>query len=141
MPSSQTDFDNVPGGEGCTHLVDPRDPDALYLPHVLRQPAAKRAQRQTAGKPNRSSTAIDENDPPHRGGMDRPLPVVLPQPGYHLPWTAIGLATHRDRGQTWKRISPDLTFNDPAKQGDISYQTITGLAESPLERQPYLCRN
>jgi len=31
----------------------------------------------------------------------------------------------RDKGHTWEYISPDLTYNDPNKQGDISYQTIT----------------
>jgi photosystem II stability/assembly factor-like uncharacterized protein len=35
-----------------------------------------------------------------------------------------------DRGGTWKQISPDLTYNDPGKQGDISYQTISALEES-----------
>jgi hypothetical protein len=51
----------------------------------------------------------------------------------------------RDEGQTWEAISPDLTRNDPAKQGrsggpisnDITgvevYDTIFALAESPLE--------
>ncbi|MEZ5012553.1 MAG: hypothetical protein R2744_13670 [Bacteroidales bacterium] len=29
-------------------------------------------------------------------------------------------------------ISPDLTYNDPAKLGDINYQTISALDESPL---------
>ena len=35
-----------------------------------------------------------------------------------------------DKGGTWKKISPDLTFNDPKKMGDISYQTISALEES-----------
>jgi photosystem II stability/assembly factor-like uncharacterized protein len=38
----------------------------------------------------------------------------------------------RDRGDTWEFISPDLTYNDPKKMGDISYQTISSLDESPL---------
>jgi photosystem II stability/assembly factor-like uncharacterized protein len=38
----------------------------------------------------------------------------------------------RDKGNTWEFISPDLTFNDPKKQGDINYQTIQTLDESPL---------
>ena len=35
-----------------------------------------------------------------------------------------------DQGGTWDKISPDLTYNDKDKQGDISYQTITTLEES-----------
>lgn len=37
-----------------------------------------------------------------------------------------------DQGETWKRISEDLTYNDPKKMGDISYQTITAIDESPF---------
>ncbi|MCF8221512.1 MAG: hypothetical protein K9J25_00085 [Bacteroidales bacterium] len=39
----------------------------------------------------------------------------------------------RDRGDTWEYISPDLTYNDPDKLGDISYQTISAFDESPLK--------
>ncbi len=37
----------------------------------------------------------------------------------------------RDRGDTWEKISPGLTNNDPKKQGNISYQTLSALSESP----------
>ena len=35
------------------------------------------------------------------------------------------------KGENWERISQDLTGNDPAMLGDIPYQTIFALAESP----------
>jgi hypothetical protein len=38
----------------------------------------------------------------------------------------------RNRGDDWERISPDLTHNDPSRLGDIQFQTIVALAESPL---------
>ena len=38
-----------------------------------------------------------------------------------------------DLGSTWERISPDLTYNDPEKYGDIQYQTIFSISESPLK--------
>ena len=38
-----------------------------------------------------------------------------------------------DRGDTWERISPDLTTNDPATRGDIRYQTLFTISESPLK--------
>ena len=37
----------------------------------------------------------------------------------------------RDRGDTWERISPDLTYNNKNKMGDISYQTLFAISESP----------
>jgi photosystem II stability/assembly factor-like uncharacterized protein len=44
-----------------------------------------------------------------------------------------------NRGDTWERISPDLTSNDDAQMllrssNAIPYQTITALAESPRKR-------
>jgi hypothetical protein len=38
-----------------------------------------------------------------------------------------------DRGEHWDKISPDLTLNDPERQGNISFATITSLSESPLK--------
>ena len=40
-----------------------------------------------------------------------------------------------DRGDHWQEISPDLTVNDPARQGgtgNIQYATITTIDESPI---------
>jgi photosystem II stability/assembly factor-like uncharacterized protein len=37
-----------------------------------------------------------------------------------------------DLGETWEQISPDLSYNDKDMQGDISYQTITAIDESPF---------
>ncbi|HAY76496.1 MAG TPA: hypothetical protein DCY33_01555 [Gemmatimonadetes bacterium] len=39
-----------------------------------------------------------------------------------------------DRGDTWIRISPDLSSNDVDRLGDIQFQTITALAESPIRQ-------
>jgi photosystem II stability/assembly factor-like uncharacterized protein len=36
-----------------------------------------------------------------------------------------------DRGDTWEKISGDLSYGDPKKQGDVPYQTVFALAESP----------
>jgi photosystem II stability/assembly factor-like uncharacterized protein len=38
-----------------------------------------------------------------------------------------------DRGDGFERISPDLTRNDPNRMGDIPFQTITSISESPLQ--------
>jgi len=39
----------------------------------------------------------------------------------------------RDRGDTWERISPDLTYNTKSEMGDIPYHTIFSISESPLK--------
>ena len=38
-----------------------------------------------------------------------------------------------DRGDTWEKISLDLSYNDPEKSGDIPYQTIFTISESPIK--------
>ena len=38
-----------------------------------------------------------------------------------------------DRGDTWERISPDLTAFTPSEAGDIPYHTLFALSESPLK--------
>ena len=42
-----------------------------------------------------------------------------------------------DKGETWQKISPDLTYNNPAQQGNLPYAiqfaTITAIAESPFK--------
>jgi photosystem II stability/assembly factor-like uncharacterized protein len=79
--------------------------------------------------------------------MEWVLPTTFPdEPEFRGQWMApTQLSSHNpdivyhgvqyvlkstDKGGTWKKISPDLTYNDPEKQGDISYQTITALEES-----------
>ena len=37
-----------------------------------------------------------------------------------------------NRGDTWEKISADLSYNDPKQLGDIPYQTIFALSESPM---------
>ena len=39
----------------------------------------------------------------------------------------------RDRGDTWERISPDLTAWTEATSGDIPYHTLFALDESPIK--------
>jgi photosystem II stability/assembly factor-like uncharacterized protein len=36
-----------------------------------------------------------------------------------------------DRGDTWEKISPDLTYNTLTEMGDIPYHTIFAISESP----------
>jgi hypothetical protein len=38
-----------------------------------------------------------------------------------------------DQGNGFQKISGDLTYNNPDKMGDIPFQTITTISESPLE--------
>lgn len=131
-------WENMYGGDGFWMFADPTDPDYLYA----------ESQGGYIGRVNRKTHES-------RG--------IQPLPGYkegklRYNWNApiqvskdgtlyIGsqfLFRSKDKGQTWDRISPDLTTNDPNKQkqeesGGVSvdnssaemHTTIYAIAESP----------
>ncbi len=135
-------WENMFGGDGFWMFSDPADPDYLYA----------EAQGGTIGRVNRKT----------HEGRD-----IQPKPNYKekLRWnwnTPIALSPNekgtvyigaqflfrtRDHGQTWDRISPDLTTNDPEKQkqeqsGGVTidnsaaemHTTIYSISESPKDK-------
>jgi photosystem II stability/assembly factor-like uncharacterized protein len=135
-------WENMYGGDGFWMFSDPADPDYLYA----------EAQGGTIGRVNRHT---------HQGRD------IQPKPNYKekLRWnwnTPIALSPNekgtiyigaqflfrsRDHGQTWDRISPDLSTNDPEKQkqeqsGGVTidnsaaemHTTIYSISESPKDR-------
>ena len=82
---------------------------------------------------------------PYRFNWESPLALSPTAPGIAY-FGANVLFETRDRGRTWRRISPDITRNDPAKQQaaggpvntDVSgaefYDTILDIAPSPIAR-------
>ena len=135
-------WENMYGGDGFWMFPDPTDPDYLYA----------EAQGGEIGRVNRKTHET------------RP---IKPMPGYHegklrFNWnTPIHVSPTRkgtiylgaqflfrssDFGQTWDRISPDLTTNDPLKQkqelsGGVTvdnsaaetHTTIYAICESPKD--------
>ena len=123
------DFENAPGGEGSNHAIDPDNPDIVYSAGFYGN--ISRTDMKT-GKSERIMPPVPRGVDKLRGQWLAPF-ILSP----HNP-TIIYHGTqfvHRSMngGRTWECISPDLTFNDPAKQGDIPYQTIFTLSESPLK--------
>ena len=128
------DFEWAPGGEGSSHAIHPGHPDIVF----------------SAGFYGR----MQRTDMGREGHWEKHTKVILPmtypdEPALRGQWIApFILSSHnpdivyhgmqyvmmsRDRGDTWEYISPDLTYNNPDKAGDISYQTITSIAESPIK--------
>ena len=123
-----TEWKHTLGAEGSIHAVDPRDNNTIYASLFY----GKLAKATVEGYP---------------GDMEWLLPTTFPEkPEFRGQWMAPTLlSSHNpdivyhgvqyvlksiDQGGTWDKISPDLTYNDKDKQGDISYQTITTLEES-----------
>lgn len=122
------DWQSAPGGEGSHHAIDPRNPDLVYSAGFY-------------GSITRSDLATGETTPI----------APLPEPGeppLRGQWLAHFILSPHDpntiyhgmnvvfrsenRGDDWEQISPDLSHNDVDRIGDIQFQTITALAESPI---------
>jgi photosystem II stability/assembly factor-like uncharacterized protein len=124
------DFEYAPGGEGSTHAIDPTNPDIVYSAGFYGSMT-----RTDISKPYREGTRrikpqVFENEPPLRGQWIAPFILSPHNPDIiYLGMQYVFRST--DKGDTWEKISPDLTYNDPKKLGDIPYQTIFALSESP----------
>ena len=153
------EWTSAPGGEGTFHAIDPVNPDVVFshgfYGNFTRTNQAEAAA--AAGGGGRGEAGQG------RGGRGRgrvgvtPIrpPVKEGDPELRAQWMApIIASTHvpgviyagyqfvyrsPDRGDSWERISPDLTSNDPGRMllrssSAIPFQTITALAESPIKK-------
>src|SRR6266852_4566753 len=137
-------WENMYGGDGFWMFADPTDPDYLYA----------EAQGGYIGRVNRKTHESRSIQPlPHyqekklRFNWNTPIHISATQKGTIYIGAQV-LFRSKDFGQTWERISPDLTTNDPQKQkqeqsGGITvdnsaaemHTTIYAIAESPRDGQ------
>jgi photosystem II stability/assembly factor-like uncharacterized protein len=133
-------WENMYGGDGFWMFVDPSDPDYIYAEYQGGEIA--RVNRHT------HETRNIKPLPRYKEGKLRynwntPIHVSPTEKGT-IYIGAQFLFRSRDYGQTWDRVSPDLTTNDPAKQkqeqsGGVTvdnssaemHTTIYAIAESP----------
>ncbi|MBS1509665.1 MAG: hypothetical protein JST86_02395 [Bacteroidetes bacterium] len=126
-----------PGGEGVIHAVDPGDANTIYtstfygrlikanlgLPDSLqiRDIAPKKA----------------EDEEVHRGEW-LAYTMISPHDRLTIYHGMQYLFKSADSGFSWKRISPDLSYNNKQKMGRtpyaINHQAITAIAESPFTK-------
>lgn len=137
-------WENLYGGDGFWTLVDPTDPDAVYAEYqggnIARIDRKTLTSRDIQPKPGyREKLRFNWNTPIHISPTQRNTLYIGAQ----------FLFRSRDRGDSWQRISPDLTTNDPEKQkqeqsGGVTvdnssaemHTTIYSISESP--RNPAL---
>ncbi|MCL1907907.1 MAG: hypothetical protein FWG12_00890 [Holophagaceae bacterium] len=128
------EFFRTVGWEAGNHAVDPTDPRVAYGAGFYGEISrwTYDAANQNAAETKVIVPKPKEGELPLRGQWMAPfiLSTHNPQIIYH------GFQyVHRstDRGETWERISPDLTHNDIKTLGDIPYHTLFTLSESPLK--------
>ncbi len=123
------EWENAPGGEGSSHAIDPTDPNTVYSAgfygQISRTELDTNTRKQLLPKPA-------EGDPPVRGQWIAPF-IISPHNPRVLYHGMNSLYRSMDRGDNMKKISPDLTNNLLDQIGDIPYQTISSVSESPFE--------
>ena len=131
------DFESAPGGEGCSHVADPTNPNIVYSAsfygHAMR---TDYGQAQGGGESWYRATkqiypSVYENEPALRGQWLAPI-ILSPQDPNTVYLGLQYLFRSRNQGNTWERISPDLTYNTASEMGDIPYHTLFSVSESPL---------
>jgi photosystem II stability/assembly factor-like uncharacterized protein len=130
------EFESAPGGEGSSHAIDPDDPDIVYSAEFYGT-ITRSDYRKPGPFPGYPATkeivpVAYENEPPLRGQWLAPF--ILSPHDPHLVYLGMQyLFRSLDRGDIWERTSPDLTTNDPATRGDIRYETLFTISESPIK--------
>ena len=146
---------DAPGGEGSFHAIDPANADVVFSHGFYgnftrtnqAEAAAARAQAGDAGGRGRGRgragiAAIRpqpaDGDPELRAQWMAPIVASIHQPGViYAGFQA--LYRSLDRGDSWERISPDLSSGDETQMllrssNAVPYQTITAVAESPRRK-------
>ena len=138
---ANSQWENMYGGDGFWMFSDPSDPNYLYA----------EAQGGTIGRVNRHTHEVRNIQPmPNykeklRWNWNTPI-ALSPNEKGTVYLGAQFLFRSRDQGQSWDRISPDLSTNNPERQkqeesGGITvdnsaaemYTTIYSISESPKQ--------
>ena len=139
-----SDWESLGGGDGFCVVVDRADPDLVYW-------------EWQGGNISRRDLRTDESkdikplpaagDPDFRWHWNTPI-AVSPSDPRRLYVGSQFLHRSMDQGETWHKLSPDLTTNDPDKQRQLetggltidntaaeTHCTIFAIAESPRDKK------
>jgi len=99
-------------GDGFWAFVDPSDPDVVYNEY---QGGNLFRIRKSTLEAKDIKPSPKEGEPKYRFNWNTPI-HLSPNDKGTIYYGAQFLFRSRDRGDSWEKISPDLTTNDPAKQ-------------------------
>ena len=126
------EFERAPGGEGSHHAIDPTNPNIVYSCGFYGMLSRTDLSKEGLAGSKLIVPRVFPDEQPLRGQWLAHFIISPHNPNiiYH---GMQYLFRSRDRGDTWERISPDLTYFKPNEQGNIPYHTITAISESPLK--------
>jgi photosystem II stability/assembly factor-like uncharacterized protein len=144
-------YEGAPGGEGSHQAVDPKNPNIVYS-HSFYGRFQRTDLAIAAPQRGRRGQGAQPPPPAAPAGPQRVTNIRPPDEGLRAQWMAPVVLSPHDpntvylgfqyvyrsttRGDSWERISPDLSGNDPKQMlprssSEIPYQTIVALEESP----------
>jgi photosystem II stability/assembly factor-like uncharacterized protein len=133
LPGFQAvEFESAPGGEGSSHAIDPTDSHIVYSSGFYG--TLSRTDLRVPGREGRKSILprTYPGEPRLRGQWV--APTIISPHNHKIIYHGMQYLFRSDnQGDTFERISPDLTYNIPSEKGDIPYQTIFTISESPLK--------
>lgn len=137
-----SDWENLGGGDGFEVLADPTDDDIVYWEYQGGNVSRKHL---STGENKDIKPQPAAGEPDYRFNWNTPI-VLSPTDPTRLYVGCQFLMRSLDRGESWQRLSDDLTTNDPDKQrqresGGLTVDnttaenhcTIYAIAESPRD--------
>lgn len=130
-----TRWEPAPGGEGTHVAVDPENSNIIYSSSFYGR-LMRSVYMDGKWESKNILPTVPEGEPPLRGQWM--AATVLSPHNHKVVYHGMQyLYRSMDMGETWERISPDLSYNDPEKQGKlpfaIPYASITAISESPFK--------
>jgi photosystem II stability/assembly factor-like uncharacterized protein len=137
------DWRNIGTGDGFYAFRDPTDPDVVFVEYQ----GGEISRLQLSTGENREIQPLPgAGEPAYRFNWNTPIHLSPNDPGTLYLGSQFLFRT-RDRGETWEKISPDLSTNDPGLQQQLksggltvdnstaeNHTTIVAISESPRNR-------
>ena len=123
-----SDWQGTSGGEASTHAVDPTYTGTLYSEGFYGSIARTDIQ---SGERVGIRPKPKKGAPELRGQWLAPF-IISPHNPRILYHGMNHVFRSMDQGDHWTMISPELSYGDATRLGDIQYQTVFSIAESPL---------
>ncbi len=128
-------WETAPGGEGSLMAVDPNDPNTEFASGYYGR-VERSVYKDGAWTSKEVYPKSPEGENAYRGQWLAGL-ALSPHNSGVLYCGFQYLFRSMNKGDTWEKISPDLTTNNPEWQGElpyaIPYESITAIAESPFK--------
>ncbi|MEA2562082.1 MAG: hypothetical protein QOH06_3586 [Acidobacteriota bacterium] len=108
-------------GDGFWAFRDPSDPDVVYVEY---QGGKISRGRLSTGESRDIQPLPLDGDPEYRFNWNTPIHLSASEPGTIYIGSQF-LFRSRDKGESWQKISPDLSTNDPKRQEQLKSGGLT----------------